>query len=104
LLCQGGGPAAADVDEGKAGGDMSSAKAKGGKAKPKPKPKHEDGEGIGDEDGDDGEFAIENAKSSRSACKSCGEKITKGEVGDCSLHLFLCKVFCMLNSGFRVWE
>ncbi|CAM6068813.1 unnamed protein product [Sphagnum tenellum] len=32
------------------------------------------------EDGGDGEFAIENAKSSRSACKSCGEKITKGEV------------------------
>jgi len=83
LLCQGGGPAAADVDEGKAGGDTSSAKGKGGKAKPKPKPKHEDGEGIGDEDGGDGEFAIENAKSSRSACKSCGEKITKGEVGDC---------------------
>jgi hypothetical protein len=82
LLCQGGGPAAADVDEGKAGGDTSSAKGKGGKAKPKPKPdpKHGDGEGIGDEDGGDGEFAIENAKSSRSACKSCGEKITKGEV------------------------
>ena len=43
-------------------GGKSSAKAKGG-----------------DEDGD-GEYAIENAKSSRSTCKSCNEKIEKGQV------------------------
>ncbi len=103
MLCQGAGSAAADVDEGKAGGDTSSAKGKGGKAKPKPKPdpKHGDGEGIGDEDGGDGEFAIENAKSSRSACKSCGEKITKGEVGDCRSSS-VCTFFYARFFEFRV--
>lgn len=37
-------------------------------------------EATGGGGGGDGEYAIENAKSSRSACKSCNEKIEKGQV------------------------
>lgn len=50
------------------------AKGKGGKASAKAKGGDEDG------DGSSGEYAIENAKSSRSTCKSCNEKIEKGQV------------------------
>jgi hypothetical protein len=65
------------------GGDVSlTTKGKGGNAKLKPKPKSGDGNRNGDEDGCDGEFAIENTKNSRSTYKNCGETITKGEVGD----------------------
>jgi hypothetical protein len=35
---------------------------------------------AGDDDKNTGEYMIENAKSSRSICKSCNEKIEKGEV------------------------
>lgn len=65
------------------GGDVSlTTKGKGGNAKLKPKPKSGDENGSGDEGGGDGEFVIENTKSLRSTYKNCGEKITKGEVGD----------------------
>ena len=49
-------------------------KAKGGKSGAKAK-KGGDGDGDGD-----GVYAIENAKSSRSTCKECNEKIEKGQV------------------------
>ncbi|XP_024382940.1 poly [ADP-ribose] polymerase 1 isoform X2 [Physcomitrium patens] len=51
-----------------------SAKGKGAKSKAKTKGVNEDG------DESSGEYAIENAKSSRSTCKSCNEKIDKGQV------------------------
>lgn len=50
------------------------AKGKGGKRTAKAKGGDENG------DGSSGEYAIENAKSSRSTCKECNEKIEKGQV------------------------
>lgn len=55
-----------------------SAKGKGAKSKAKTKGVNEDG------DESSGEYAIENAKSSRSTCKSCNEKIDKGQVSFCT--------------------
>ncbi|KAL2609830.1 hypothetical protein R1flu_028403 [Riccia fluitans] len=42
--------------------------------------KEEDEDADGSEDPGSGEYACENAKSGRATCKSCNEKISKGEV------------------------
>lgn len=81
-----GGPAKDDSEEEKDGkpakgkGSKSSAKAKGGDE---------------DEDGSSGEYAIENAKNSRSTCKECNEKIEKGQV---CIYLYFCWILLCLES------
>ena len=76
-----GGPIKDDNEEEKGG---KPAKGKGGKSSAKAK--------GGDEDagGSSGEYAIENAKSSRSTCKECSEKIEKGQVHICGCCLDYC--------------
>lgn len=68
MCCFEGGPVKADHDDEP---EAKPAKGKGGKSSAKAK---------AEDDGGDGEYAVENAKSSRSTCKSCNEKIEKGQV------------------------
>lgn len=70
MLCEGG-----PIIEGKDGQEEDGAPAKGKKGKTNAKAKNGDMEGVGS-----GDYAIEYAKSSRSTCKSCDEKIEKGQV------------------------
>lgn len=52
----------------------------GGKDSTKEEEEEDDEEAGGEESAGNGEYACENSKSSRAMCKSCNEKISKGEV------------------------
>ena len=82
-----GGPVKDDNEEGKEG---KAAQGQGSKSNSKAK--------SGDEEGDYncGDYAIENAKSSRSTCKECNEKIEKGQVYVCAFSSrFLLDISCL---------